>query len=152
MLPRKLGVLAAIAVGPVCAQSISPGDFFETKIRPVLANNCFACHNAKLKSGGLDLSVGALLAVGGVVAAALSHHGVLVAVPAAIATTALLGAGNGLVIAKAVLAAGLAGWQLHVQTDAENKGPTNQQHQRVDQAPDPAHCGAHETLLEVSPN
>ena len=56
MLPRKLGVLAAMAIGPLCAQSTSPGDFFEKKIRPVLANNCFACHNAKLKSGGLDLS------------------------------------------------------------------------------------------------
>ena len=45
-----------MALGPMCAQSVSPGDFFETKIRPVLANNCFACHNTKLKSGGLDLS------------------------------------------------------------------------------------------------
>lgn len=52
-------------------------------------------------SGGLDLSLGALLAVGGVVAAGLSHHGVLIAAPAAVATTAMLGAGNGLVIAKA---------------------------------------------------
>ena len=56
MLPRKLGVLAAMAIGPLCAQSLSPGDFFETKIRPVLANSCFACHNTKLKSAGLDLS------------------------------------------------------------------------------------------------
>src|ERR1700682_5053386 len=56
MLSSKLGLLAAMAIGPLGAQSTSPGDFFETKIRPVLANNCFACHNSKLKSGGLELS------------------------------------------------------------------------------------------------
>src|ERR1700680_2480592 len=56
MLSRKLGLLAAVAIGPVCAQSTSPGDFFETKIRPILANNCFACHNSKLKNAGLDIS------------------------------------------------------------------------------------------------
>src|SRR5690242_20629163 len=56
MFSPKLGVVAAMAIGPICAQSITPGDFFETKIRPVLANNCFACHNSKLKTAGLDLS------------------------------------------------------------------------------------------------
>jgi len=27
-------------------------DFFETKIRPLLANNCFACHSQKANSKG----------------------------------------------------------------------------------------------------
>ena len=52
-------------------------------------------------SGGIDLSVGALLAVGGVVAAWLSGRGVAIAVPAAMAVAAIIGLGNGLVITKA---------------------------------------------------
>jgi hypothetical protein len=59
MLPRKLAVLAALGVAPIMAQSVTLADFFETKIRPVFANNCFACHNAKMKTAGLDLSTAA---------------------------------------------------------------------------------------------
>ena len=52
-------------------------------------------------TGGIDLSVGSLLAVAGVIAAKLSDHGLLVAALAAIAFTTLLGLVNGIVIAKA---------------------------------------------------
>ena len=52
-------------------------------------------------TAGIDLSVGALLAVGGVVAAALSPRGTLVAIAAGVGSAALLGMANGLVIAKA---------------------------------------------------
>src|SRR5205085_2683597 len=38
------------------AQSASQIEFFEKKIRPVLATNCAACHNAKATTAGLDLS------------------------------------------------------------------------------------------------
>ncbi|HWB98334.1 MAG TPA: DUF1549 domain-containing protein [Bryobacteraceae bacterium] len=38
------------------AQNARQPEFFESKIRPVLANQCFACHNSKLKTAGLDLS------------------------------------------------------------------------------------------------
>ncbi len=51
-------------------------------------------------TGGIDLSVGALLAVGGVVGAALSGDGLVVALPAAVGVTALLGAGNGLLVTR----------------------------------------------------
>lgn len=51
-------------------------------------------------SGGVDLSVGALLAVGGVVAARLSGHGSLVAIITGVAASAALGFVNGLTIAK----------------------------------------------------
>lgn len=51
-------------------------------------------------SGGVDLSVGALLAVGGVTAARLSGHGSLVAIIAGVAASAALGLVNGLTIAK----------------------------------------------------
>lgn len=52
-------------------------------------------------SGGIDLSLGAMLAVGGVVAAALSGYGGVAAVAGAVATTGLLGLGNGLLITRA---------------------------------------------------
>jgi ribose transport system permease protein len=51
-------------------------------------------------TGGIDLSVGALLAVSGVVAGALSPRGSLVAAAAGVAAATLLGTVNGLVIAR----------------------------------------------------
>ncbi len=61
--------LAAYASGRMNAQSAqSVGDeFFEKKIRPVLAANCYACHSSKLKSplGGLVLDTRSGLRKGG---------------------------------------------------------------------------------------
>src|SRR5215210_2808137 len=61
--------LAAYASGRTIAQSAqSAGDeFFEKKIRPVLANNCHGCHSSKLKSpmGGLVLDTKAGMLKGG---------------------------------------------------------------------------------------
>src|SRR5215204_6278160 len=60
---------AAYASGRMNAQSAqSVGDeFFEKKIRPILANNCYACHSSKLKTpmGGLVLDSKAGLLKGG---------------------------------------------------------------------------------------
>src|ERR1043166_3931210 len=52
-------------------------------------------------TGGIDLSVGSLLAVAGVVAASLADRGLLVAAIAAVTATSVLGLVNGVVIAKA---------------------------------------------------
>lgn len=52
-------------------------------------------------TGGIDLSVGSLLAVAGVLAANLAGRGSALAIAAAVGFTALLGLVNGLVIAKA---------------------------------------------------
>jgi len=52
-------------------------------------------------TGGIDLSVGALLAVAGVIAANLANQGLIIALVAAVAATTFLGLVNGLVIAKA---------------------------------------------------
>jgi galactofuranose transport system permease protein len=54
-------------------------------------------------SGGIDLSVGSLLALGGVIAAMLAGQGSLVAIFCGIASTTLLGAVNGLLISQARL-------------------------------------------------
>jgi ribose transport system permease protein len=52
-------------------------------------------------TGGIDLSVGALLAVAGVLAAMLSSQGTLPALAAGVGAAALLGLVNGLLIARA---------------------------------------------------
>ncbi len=43
---------------PLSAQNLEQEDFFEEQIRPILADKCQACHNSKLKTAGLDLSIG----------------------------------------------------------------------------------------------
>jgi mono/diheme cytochrome c family protein len=51
-LEKVVGILLAGALAT--AAQTDPTEFFETRIRPVLANNCYACHtNSKL--GGLEL-------------------------------------------------------------------------------------------------
>jgi hypothetical protein len=50
----RFAILLSMLAVPVWAQT--PDEFFEKKIRPVLATQCQACHNAKLKTAGLDLS------------------------------------------------------------------------------------------------
>src|SRR3712207_2975266 len=52
-------------------------------------------------TGGIDLSVGALLGIAGIVAARLSESGALPAVLAGVGAAALLGTVNGLLIARA---------------------------------------------------
>lgn len=51
-------------------------------------------------TGGIDLSVGALLAVAGIVAAGLADQGALVAILGGVGAAAVLGAVNGLLITK----------------------------------------------------
>lgn len=46
------------------AMAAEPTEFFETKIRPVLANKCYACHAAS-RMGGLDLTTKAAALKGG---------------------------------------------------------------------------------------
>lgn len=59
IIPQKIAaVLPSLiaAVEPATAQTPNAGtpDFFENKVRPILANNCFGCHtNSQL--GGLSL-------------------------------------------------------------------------------------------------
>lgn len=64
-------LILLIAAVPVLAQSNA--DLFETKIRPVLAKNCYGCHSSKLKSpmSGLVLDTKAGLRKGGSLGAAV---------------------------------------------------------------------------------
>ncbi len=56
--------ILALAALPVLSQDAG-SEYFEKKVRPVLAKNCAACHSAKMKSGGLDLSSTEGIAAGG---------------------------------------------------------------------------------------
>src|SRR5438093_13069372 len=57
-------VLLCTLRASVWAQAPAP-EFFEKKIRPVLVNRCQACHNAKVKTAGLDLTSAEGVAQGG---------------------------------------------------------------------------------------
>ncbi len=55
----------SVLVAASFAHAQSADEFFEKKIRPVLVTKCQGCHNAKLKTAGLDLSTAAGFAAGG---------------------------------------------------------------------------------------
>jgi ribose transport system permease protein len=103
---RRHGALLALAI--VCLFGLIRYDTFLT---PENLLNVLRQHSmlalvalgmtAVILTGGIDLSVGALLAVAGVVAATLSTHGTATATVAGIGTAALLGLVNGLVITRA---------------------------------------------------
>jgi mono/diheme cytochrome c family protein len=47
-------LLLVLSFTPRAAPASDPAEFFETRIRPLLANNCFACHT-NTRMGGLQL-------------------------------------------------------------------------------------------------
>ena len=63
--PIRLLLAAHFIALPLSAQDLEQEDFFEKRIRPILADKCQACHNSKLKTAGLDLSIGAGFMRGG---------------------------------------------------------------------------------------
>jgi len=65
MVPAKVGLcLAAVAAVASCQDVSEKTEFFETRIRPVLANNCYACHTDN-KLGGLRVDSRVALLAGG---------------------------------------------------------------------------------------
>jgi mono/diheme cytochrome c family protein len=58
-VPGVRGLAAAVCVATVSAQA-QDADFFEKRVRPVLANNCHACHSAKAKSPFANLRLDSL--------------------------------------------------------------------------------------------
>ena len=103
---RRNGALVALIV--VCIVGVSRYEAFLTieNLSNVLRQNSMLGLVALgmtfvILSGGIDLSVGALLAVAGVVAAMLAGRGAPVAIAGGIGAATLLGAINGILIAKA---------------------------------------------------
>ena len=60
---RRAGFVALLGALSLCAQENS-SDFFEKRIRPVLASNCYSCHTTT-KLGGLQLDSRAAMLQGG---------------------------------------------------------------------------------------
>lgn len=60
----KFGVLLVLAPVLARAQGLDPLEFFETRVRPVLASNCYACHTDS-QLGGLRLDSRANILKGG---------------------------------------------------------------------------------------
>jgi len=54
----------AIAADPAAKPTAAQLDYFETKVRPVLADHCYSCHGPKKQSAGLRLDTAAGLKAG----------------------------------------------------------------------------------------
>src|SRR5262245_51338545 len=70
-MPRFLissSFLAALGSQLVAADAVPTSEqvqFFESKIRPLLANNCYECHGAKKQNNGLRLDSREAILAGG---------------------------------------------------------------------------------------
>src|SRR5215467_12359271 len=53
---RSFFTILLFSTGAALAQTPAQLELFEKNVRPVFAEKCQGCHNAKLKSGGFDLS------------------------------------------------------------------------------------------------
>jgi ribose/xylose/arabinose/galactoside ABC-type transport system permease subunit len=103
---QRQGALVALALVCGFAAYRYPQFLSETNLTNVLRQNSMLGLVALgmtfvILTGGIDLSVGSLLAVAGVVAAHLAGRGLFVALVASVALTALLGLANGVIIARA---------------------------------------------------
>ncbi|MFO0847781.1 MAG: PSD1 and planctomycete cytochrome C domain-containing protein [Gemmataceae bacterium] len=82
MLPRTLLVVLGLFSGST-AFAADPVEFFETKVRPVLAEHCYSCHGPKKQMAGLRLDTAAGMSKGGdegpVIAPGKPEHSKLVA-------------------------------------------------------------------------
>src|SRR5687768_9014464 len=58
--------LAAFCAGPASAVNPTPGqiEFFEKKVRPILADHCYSCHSEKKQQAGLRLDTAAGMRAG----------------------------------------------------------------------------------------
>jgi len=105
-LVQQQGALAALVLVCIFAAVRYPQFLSENNLTNVLRQNSMLGLVALgmtfvILTGGIDLSVGSILAVAGVLAANLADRGLLIALVAAVAFATLLGLINGLVIAKA---------------------------------------------------
>lgn len=102
---KRYGALVALLVVCVAGAMRYPAFFTPENILNVLRQNSMLALVALgmttvILTGGIDLSVGSLLAVGGLVAAALSAQGTVTATVAGVGVAAVLGLGNGLIITR----------------------------------------------------
>src|SRR4051812_22384940 len=66
--PPRLSLLLLAVLLPLLRQGASADDgaeFFETRIRPILSEQCYECHGAKKRKGGLRLDARKWILEGG---------------------------------------------------------------------------------------
>jgi galactofuranose transport system permease protein len=136
-LVRKEGALLALVA--VCVFASARYDAFLTpeNLLNVLRQNSMPGLVALgmtfvILTGGIDLSVGSLLAVAGVIAANVAHRGSLVALAAGVGAAALLGLVNGLVVAKARIQPFIATLAMMIAARGLALAATGEQSVRVD--------------------
>jgi ribose/xylose/arabinose/galactoside ABC-type transport system permease subunit len=136
MLQRQGAVVALIAV---CLFGVIRYEAFATpeNLLNVLRQNSMLGFVALgmtlvILTGGIDLSVGAVLAVSGITAAMLSAQGTLVAVAGGLAAGALLGTINGLLITKARIQPFIATLAMMIAARGVALGVTGENSVRVD--------------------
>jgi len=103
---QQQGALVALVLVCIFAAVRYPQFLSENNLTNVLRQNSMLGLVALgmtfvILTGGIDLSVGSILAVAGVIAANLADRGLIVALVAAVAFATLLGLINGAIIAKA---------------------------------------------------
>jgi len=136
MLQRQGAVVALIVV---CAFGAIRYDAFATpqNILNVLRQNSMLGMVALgmtmvILTGGIDLSVGSVLAVAGIVAASLSGHGTIAAVLGGLAAGALLGTLNGVLITKARIQPFIVTLAMMIAARGAALGATDENSVRVD--------------------
>jgi galactofuranose transport system permease protein len=108
-LVQRHGALAVLVVVVVGFSFVFPNFGTVTNLGDIALSQSFVAIVAigmtfVIISGGIDLSVGSVFALGGVVGAWGSQYGVVVALAAALALCGLIGLVNGLLIARAGMA------------------------------------------------
>jgi ribose transport system permease protein len=105
-LIQRHGALAVLVIGVAAATATFPAFGTPDNVRNIATQTSFPAIVALgmtfvILSGGIDLSVGSVFALGGVLAAYGSRWGVLAALGLPLMVCGLIGAVNGLLIAKA---------------------------------------------------
>jgi galactofuranose transport system permease protein len=108
-LVQRHGALAVLVLVVVVSSVVFPDFGTRTNLSDILLNQSFLAIVAigmtfVIISGGIDLSVGSVFALGGVVAAWGSQYGLLAGLAAPLALCGLVGLVNGLLIARAGMA------------------------------------------------
>ncbi|MBB4635766.1 ABC transporter permease subunit [Longimicrobium terrae] len=85
-------------------------------------------------TGGIDLSVGSVLALGGITAAALSPYGTFAAIAGGLAAGAVLGVVNGVLITRARIQPFIVTLAMMIAVRGVALGTTNENSVRVDRA------------------
>ncbi|HEX2078245.1 MAG TPA: ABC transporter permease [Longimicrobium sp.] len=138
MLQRQGAVVALVVV---CAFGVIRYEAFLTpeNLLNVLRQNSMLGMVALgmtmvILTGGIDLSVGSVLAIGGITAAYLSSQGTLVAVAAGLGAGALLGTLNGVLITKARIQPFIVTLAMMIAARGVAMGVTGENSVRVDRA------------------